>query len=140
MSDFNISDAGNNPAGINKPNSGTWGEKAAQSRLEAALPGPIAPTGPGGAGAPPMPTPAAAPAGGAPAGLPPSILRPTERPDVPASTPLATPPVNPLAGAQSGRQRRLAILDAIANDPKASTQTREWAQLNIKNLIQGSTR
>lgn len=138
MSDFNISDAGNNPAGINRPASGTYGEKAAQSRLEAALPGPIAPTGPGGQAAPAMPNPGMGQPSSAPAGLPPALLRPTDRPDVPASTPLAAPPVNPVAAAQSGRQRRLAILDALSNDPKASDETRRWAQMQVKNLIDGS--
>lgn len=140
MSDFNISDAGNNPAGINRPDSGVYGEKAAQSRLEAQLPGPIAPSGPGGPGAPAMPTPPMGAPAPAPSGVPASLLRPTDRPDVPASTPLATAPVNPVAAAQSGRQRRLAVLDAIANSPTVSAETKEWAQLNLKKLIQGSTR
>jgi hypothetical protein len=34
----------------------------------------------------------------------------------------------------------MAILDALVSDPTVSDATREWARINLQNLIQGSRR
>lgn len=117
------------------PSSGTYGEGAALARLKQQLPVVEQSAQEPGQSAAPMPTP---PMGGGisnspPTGLPPGILAPTNRPDTPVSTPLGQP-TNPLA-AQTGRQRRIAVLDALANDPNVSDQTREWAQINLRALV-----
>ena len=127
--------------GVNTPASGTYGEGAALERLKAQLP--AAPTGAAPSAADPsapMPTPPAGPpAASAPAGgLPSALLAPTQRPDVPVGTPLdmgAPPP-----SAMSGRQRRMAILDALVNSPEVSDETRELAQMLMERLISGSAR
>ena len=128
---------------VNSPASGTYGEKAALERLKSQLPGVDAGAGPTASNpAAPMPTP---PAGAGisnspPPGVPSGIMAPTSRPDVPVSTPLQQGPVSPLAGAQTGNQQRLAILDSLANSPNVSDSTREWAQSLVQSLIKRSSR
>lgn len=134
--------AGGTP--VNKPASGTYGEKADLSRLQKSLPQTSA--GPQPAGAQPMPAinpqpispqPAAQgrPTTGAapPLGVPSVLLSPTTQPDRPVNTPLSSPSptavVNPM-------QSRLAMLDALANSPDVSPTTREWAQ-NLIDLLLG---
>lgn len=123
---------------VNAPASGTYGEGAALQRLKEQLPA-VEQTAqePGMSGAP-MPTP---PSGASmpsqpPAGLPSAILSPSTRPDVPVSTPLGVPSM-PVA--DTGRQKRMAMLDALENDPNASAATKEWAGTVRRALIQGST-
>ena len=126
--------------GLNKPASGTYGEGAALDRLKSQLPlsGPSGPTGP--EAPPPMPLPpsgagmSTAPA----AGVPSVLLSPTTRPGDPVGSPLAAAPVSPLQGAQTGRQQRLAILDAVSQDPNVSDETREFVDMLKRRLIAGS--
>jgi len=124
---------------VNSPASGAYGEGAALERLRAQLPGAPAAGASGPTPASPMPLP---PTGGGVSnrstGLPQGLFMPTQRPDVPVSTPLAAPPVSPLANAQTSRQRNLAILTAILNDPRSSEVTKDFAQTTIDHLIQGS--
>jgi hypothetical protein len=124
----------------NKPASGTYGDQKNLDDLKASFP--QAPSMPGSAsgGPAPMPTP---PSGGgvstAPApGLPSALLAPTTRPGTPVGTPLGAPPVNPVQAAATARQRNMAVLDALVNDPNVSTTTREWARSVMGNLIKGS--
>ncbi|RMF62345.1 MAG: hypothetical protein D6746_04175, partial [Bacteroidetes bacterium] len=65
-------------------------------------------------------------------GIPaPVLLQPSDRPDVPVSAPLVSGAVSaPLTGAQ----KRLAILDVLANSPDVSDATREWAKMMIRIL------
>lgn len=129
--------------GVNKPASGSYGDKANLDRLAQSFPKVDAPQSAGPGGMAPMPTP---PSGGGvsspPApGLPSGLLAPTTRPDVPVSTPLVSgPPPNPVLSASTSRQRNMAILDALVADPTVSEATREWARINLQNLIQGSRR
>jgi hypothetical protein len=139
VSDFNVNDQTTAAGNINAPSSGSYGEGAALDRLKQALPQ-AAPSGPGAAqGAPiaPLPrtSPAATPQGGE---LPPALLRPSGMPDVPQTTPLAQPPVNPVAIAQTAKQQRLAILDALEASPMVSEYTRELAGIIKDRLIRAS--
>jgi hypothetical protein len=119
---------------VNAPASGTYGEGAALENLKRQLPSPAAPGPSAQNPVAPMPSP---PGGGmvpAPApGVPPALLAPTQRPDVPVSTPLAGVG-GPAPMTQSAAQRRLAVLDALANNPDVSEQTREWASTLISQL------
>lgn len=131
---------------MNAPTSGTYGEGADLERLKASLPaGAVggkpapAPTGPPMSAEPPMPmspNPVGRPPGAAPPpGVPAGLVMPTSRPDQPVSTPLsAAPAIGP--GAADPRQARVAILDALANDPAVSDETREWAGEVLRLLIQ----
>lgn len=130
------------PSGnVNTPASGTYGEGAALERLKAQLPGTASVGGPTPSDpTAPMPTPPIGPMGSPPAGgLPPALLAPTQRPDVPVSTPLQDPMAMGMPAPQTGRQRNLAILDALANNPDVSETTREFARLMMDRLI-GSSR
>lgn len=123
---------------VSTPSSGVYGEGAALQRLKEQLPA-VEQTAqePGMSGAP-MPTPPgnSSMPGSPPPGLPSSILSPTTRPDVPVSTPLTVPQQAPMA--ETGRQKRLAMLDALENDPNTGEATREWASTLRRALIQGS--
>lgn len=125
--------------GVNAPSSGTYGQGAALERLKQSLPKAQTP-GPGAeTGAPVSPLPRTSPADpSGPAGVPPAIMAPTSRPDVPAMTPLALPAANPMSDASSWRQRNLAMLDALANDPTRSPTTREWASGALAKLVRAS--
>lgn len=142
MSDFDIAQQPS-PVGVGKPGSGTYGEGAALDRLKEQLPSPAAPGAgpmPQGPGGMPMPAPGAGPAP-KPAGLPAAIMAPTARPDVPIQSPLdPVAPVNPVQAAQTSRQRNMAALDALVNDPAVSAVTREWAAGMIQLLVKESTR
>lgn len=126
---------------VNSPASGTYGEGAALERLKQQLPATTGsgPTAQPGDTAAPMPTP---PAGGMstpPAGgLPSLLLAPTSRPDVPVSTPLDLGA--PAPEALNGRQRRMQVLDTLANSPDMTDETREWATLMISKLTSGAAR
>jgi hypothetical protein len=140
MSDFDISKTPLPANPVNKPASGTYGEKAAVERLNAALPAsPAVPAAPQGPTAPGMPS----PGGGlppAPTGAVPDVLlSPTGMPDTPMSTPLggvAPPPLDSF----TVKQRRLYALQALAANPEVSSETREWAKTVIKLAVQGSAR
>jgi len=129
--------------GVNAPASGSYGDAAALDRLKEAfgnIPGAGPQAGPGQQSAAPMPTPAPSQIQSPPpAGLPPALLAPTQRPNVPVSTPLA--PAGPaMPGPVGPQQQRLAILDALAQNPAVSDTTRQWAELLRERLIQGSAR
>lgn len=118
--------------GMNKPTSGTYGEKTELAALQQELPispatpqPQVMPTPPSAGG--PKPTP--------PAGLPRGLLAPTSRPDVPVSTPLAGPVTDPFAGAVDARQRRLRALDILSQHPDASPELREFASILKQKLI-----
>lgn len=126
-----------NPAGINQPESGVYGAVAATDRMRKALP-PLpadgAATGQPGMA---MPTPSQNPMPASdPGGLPSALFAPTQRPNVPVASPLQAPPVNPVASAVGGMQQRLALLDSLANSPDVSDETREWATIVIRKLIE----
>lgn len=133
------------PQGVNKPDSGTYGEGAALQNLKQSLPTP-GPTAPGGPQAPPPispnpaqvapPNPGGRPPTGAaaPPGIPSAVLGPTQQPNVPVSTPLGTPQPNPVQSAVNAQQQRLALLDQLASNPQVSDDTRQWAQQVIKLL------
>jgi hypothetical protein len=118
--------------GMNKPASGTYGEKTELAQLQAELPqaepavqpdvrpSPAAPMG----GPPPS----------APSGLPQGLMAPSQRPDVPVSTPLAGPAADPMAGAVDARQRRLRMLEILCYHPQASPELREFAE-NLKQKL-----
>ena len=124
---------------INKPESGTYGEKAELNRLKQSLPpmdgqgqqpqGP-APMPDRGGATPPRPT--GRPVKG-PSDLPSGIMQPAGGdPSRPLSAP-AQMPQRPAAA----DQQRLAILDALSTHPDVSQETREWAELVKEYLISG---
>lgn len=129
---------------VNKPASGTYGEKAELDRLKQALPtGQTAPGGPGG------PTPLQGPQPGPmpqdngrppnstmPPGVPGALGHPTDRPNVPQSQRLQGPGVNPVTQAESARDARVATLMALTQSPSVSDATREWAQM-VLEMING---
>jgi hypothetical protein len=129
---------------VNTPASGTYGEKAALDGLKKSLPpmGAGQPEGGNGAAGPalspeppimPVPPPSGAPSPQQPAGIPAALLGPTGRP----MEPVTAGPMQPLAfpvQEQSAAERRLEVLISLANDPRVSEQTREWAQLWVKTL------
>jgi len=123
-----------------KPESGTYGEKAALANLESSLPMdeshvegqdldpmPRQPEGLPGideAGRPPS----------GPPGLPSALLHPTELPGVDVNTPLQPAPTSGMASAVDDRQRRLLVLTDLAESPDTSEATREWAKILIELL------
>lgn len=133
-------------AGLNRPASGDYGEGAALDRLKQSLPPTQGPSPAGGAQPPAISTQPVGPtptdrggrpktAAAMPEGIPSVLAMPTARPGTPVSTPMAAPPVNPVASAATPDQARLALLDALAHDPSANEQTREWAQHVIRALL-----
>lgn len=127
---------------VNKPASGTYGEKADLDRLRQSLP-PIGPPGEAGVGAAPMVGPGGQvpqrPTGrpkNSPANIPAGMLAPTQRPGVPLDQPLAATPQMP-ARQPAQDQQRLAILDALSTHPEVSPETQEWAKLLMEALIGG---
>ena len=133
------------PSSVNQPSSGTYGEKADLAKLKAQLPapegsapigsGPQTPQNPGMAVSSSPIRPSSNDMSSPVPGLPSALFnQPTQRPGEPATT----MPSNTLAQDQpsslSGQQQRLAILDALANDPTRSEQTRAWAKIVIGQL------
>lgn len=124
--------------GMMKPPGGTYGEVAELDKLKQDLTPPAPPGQSGGPG--PQPTPPAPgmpqgtrmPAAAKPGSVPDILLGPTQQPDTPQFTPLA--PSGPAPGAVSANQRRLAVLDALAQSQEVSEETREWAQLVLQKL------
>jgi hypothetical protein len=148
MDDPNV--GGISPSGVNKPDSGTYGEGAALQRLKDSLPPPPA-TAPGQPMAPPPVSPNPARQGpqnlggrpqtgaAAPPGIPSAVLGPTQQPGIPVATPLSAPTPNPVQNAVNAQQQRLALLDQLANNPRVSDDTREWAKQVIR-LLTSTTR
>lgn len=126
---------------VNKPESGTYGEKADRARLERALP-PMQPAiQPSGGGPTPMggtsPTVPPLPGGRpkvAPPGVPAAVMGPTDRPGVPTQTPLTGPVQSPIATAESVAQARIALLQQLATSDEVSAETREWAEMVLEIL------
>jgi hypothetical protein len=123
---------------VNKPESGTYGERVDLERLRAAVPG----------GGSPVPAPEARPlppiserpvrslgkVGSVVPGLPSALLRPTARPQEPVTT---MPTQAPQQLSMSGMQMRLRKLDILANHPDVSPETRDWARMMIRVLTSG---
>tara|TARA_R100001082_G_C4357232_1_gene157477 strand:+ start:31 stop:462 length:432 start_codon:yes stop_codon:yes gene_type:complete len=127
---------------LNKPTSGTYGEKADLNRLKSALPPMEQQQRPSQ-----QPSPMRSPSGqvpqrpmgrptNAPLNLPAGITAPTNRPEVPLNTPLSQGPVMPQRNPAADKQR-LAILEALSTHPEVSQETREWAALVAEYLISG---
>jgi len=144
MAEMDIEKTPTQNTSVNKPESGTYGEKADLDQLRRSLPE-MQP--PGGAPPPGGMTPGAPPAErSAPMGrpktgprmLPGPILNPTSQPDVPLDQPRVSP-APPIPQKQSAAdQQRLAILDALSTHPEVSKETREWATLVLEALIESS--
>lgn len=133
---------------INKPGSGTYGERKELDDLKRSLPttgaGPATPpSGPGPAPLSPDPIRPVSPKVGRPSvpagppGVPPVILQPTDFPSRPVNTPLDPGAPAPLAPPSPASLRgRILILNALANSPEVSEDTREWSALML-DLIGG---
>ena len=142
MAEMDIEKTPTQNTSVNKPESGTYGEKADLTNLKSALPpmdNPAAAPGPApmAPGSPPSERsgPMGRPKGG-PRLVPGPVLNPTNRPDVPLDQPRVSPapPIPQKQGAAD--QQRLAILDALSTHPEVSEETREWAQLVLEALIE----
>tara|TARA_Y100001947_G_scaffold107122_1_gene91700 strand:- start:2164 stop:2592 length:429 start_codon:yes stop_codon:yes gene_type:complete len=122
---------------MNKPESGTYGEKVEVDRLKKELPS----TGGPGRPAPEEPqraTPTqnkpveglpAAPLPGGPPGVPDVLMHPGGGNVAPGQ------PMAPGGGAQDISQARIALLDALASSQDVSSETREWAQIVLEMMI-----
>ena len=141
MAEMDIEKTPTQNTSVNKPESGTYGEKAELANLKSALPPMGTPQqqagmeGPGPLPERGIPQQQGRPKEG-PAMLPQGAMSPTQRPTVPISQPMA-PTQAPLPPKQqAGDQQRLAILDALTTDPEVSEETREWAKLVLEALIE----
>ena len=128
------------PSKVNTPEaSGTYGEKADLNRLKSQLPnGPGAPigSGPQAQQAPAVSSAQVRPVDnqGSPVpGLPASIF--TQPTRSPAESVTTMPQQPPQVSAVNGQQERLRILDALANDPKRTPETRAWATMMLNLLV-----
>lgn len=128
---------------VNKPASGTYGEKADRERLRKSLP-PMRPQQQAGGGPAPMRgMPGRMPdrAGGrpvsAPGGVPSAILKPTDQPGTPVNSPRQLPqegPMSPVATAENIVAARIALLQQLATSNEVSAETREWAKLVLEMM------
>ncbi len=127
---------------LNKPEGGTYGEKAEVERLKKELPSGQGPGGPPQvteperavatpnkpvAGMPPV-------TGGGPSGLPDILTHPGATPGQVSPRPQMVQP----AGPQDVSQARLALLDSLSNSQDVSTETREWAKIVLEMMIDAS--
>lgn len=143
MAEMDIEKTPTQNTSVNKPESGTYGEKAELANLRRSLPEmqPLAGNAPAPGGMAPgsPPVERSAPMGRPKTGprmLPGPILNPTSQPDVPLDQPRVSP-APPIPQKQSAAdQQRLAILDALSTHPEVSEETREWAQLVLEALIE----
>lgn len=125
--------------GVNRPSSGTYGEKAELDRLKSSLPA-VDSAGSSSAvvsepsGSPTVPLPMSQPGSvSSPEGLPQVLLGPTARPLESVTAPVAAPEQSP--GVQAtAQQRNIDVLIQLANDPRVSEETREWAGLWVRTL------
>lgn len=125
---FELEKTPQNGPSLNKPESGTYGEKVDLARLQGQLP-PMGPAGGPGGGPGGPPGGPNVPPGGPPAspGVPGGVLRPTDRPNVPLSTPLVnTGQQAPQPG--SAREVHIQVLQALVADSSVSEVTRQWAE------------
>lgn len=125
---------------VNKPESGTYGERAETDRLKKELPssgGPVE----GQQQAPPR---AQASPNRPPVNMPiPEEAGPTGVPNVMMHQGKGLNPVMPssggvMAGPENVAQARIALLDSLANSREVSEETREWAQVVLEMLLDGS--
>ena len=128
---------------LNKPEGGTYGEKAEVDRLKKALPS--SGQGPGGPQQAPEPERAVATPNKPVSGMPTSQPGgPSGLPDVlaqPSMTPGQVSPRSPMAqgaGAQDISQARLALLDSLSNSQDVSKETREWAKIVLEMMVDAS--
>jgi len=130
MSDVSQIQIGNGQ-NVNKPSSGTYGEKAANNRLKQSLP--AAPGGPTGqptapATQPNLPVPPPQAQRPTPKGILPDVLTaPTNRPDESVNTPFSGG-AGAMQPPQTAQQLQLAILDTLRSAPGVSDRTREFAE------------
>ncbi len=126
----------------NKPESGTYGEKAEVERLRKELPSSGGP-GPGPAQEAPQRSqatpnkpvagmPVQEPAG--PAGLPDVLTHPSRTPGQVTPRSSMVQPSQP----ESLSQARLALLDSLATSQEVSPETREWAQIVLGMMVDAS--
>ena len=119
---------------VNQPKSGTYGAVAETERIASAMPDPTP------VEQPPTPSPQGVTnvrsnrdAASMP-GVPAPLMAPSNRPGVPVNTPLAGPGGG--AAVATPAQRRLQVLDHLANSQEVTEETREWAQLQIRILTE----
>lgn len=117
---------------VNQPASGTYGEKTELKRLQDALPTSQPQTGPEqgqqrrrSEQPPARPTKNPQQAQGLP-GVPAAILG--------SRSPSGAAPQEPQTAQVDPRQARLGTLIRLASNPQVSEETREWAQLQIRDL------
>lgn len=125
--------------GVNKPSSGTYGERIDVERLKQQLPASGQPTAPPAGGPPPMsqpsgpgPSPIGRPMQG-PAGVPSPLMAPSTS-STPVGTPLARGGPSGVVTSQQGIQARIAILEQLSQSAEVSSSTREWAKLVLEML------
>ncbi len=127
----------------NKPESGTYGEKAEVERLRKELPsaggpgaGPVQEAPPQRSQATPNKPvagmPVQEPAG--PAGLPDVLTHPSRTPGQVTPRSSMVQPPQP----ESLSQARLALLDSLATSQEVSAETREWAQIVLGMMVDAS--
>ncbi len=125
---------------VNKPESGTYGERAETDRLKKELPssgGPVQ----GQQQAPPR---AQATPNRPPENMPiPEEAGPKGVPNVLMHEGKGLNPLMPstggvMAGPENTAQARMALLDSLANSREVSEETREWAQIVLGMLLDGS--
>ena len=143
MADLTIDKTPTQNQSVNKPESGTYGERAEVDRLKKELPSTQGPGGPpGGAPVPERATPTTnkpptslgpEPGEAGPAGLPNVLMHQGSGNLTPQLPPEQRPP-----GAANLSQARIALLDALSSSQDVSTETREWAQIVLEMLIDAS--
>ena len=141
MAEMDIEKTPTQNQSVNKPESGTYGEKADVAALKSSLPPMGSPQqqagleGPGPLPDRGMPQKEGRPTEG-PALLPQGMMAPTQRPGVPISQPAAPGPAPMPPKQMAADPQRLAILDALTTHPEVSEETREWAKLVMESLIE----
>lgn len=117
--------------GVNKPASGTYGEKADLARLQQELPSSET-AAPQRQVSPVPPATSRGVASAQPPGFPRGLTLPTSRPDEPIATPLEQP-TDPFAGTTDDRQRRIRYL-TLLEQQATSPEVREWARIVRERL------
>ena len=125
---------------LNKPEGGTYGEKAEVERLKKELPSGQGPGGPQQAPPPgrpraarPVPASIAPPTPAGPTGVPDALMHPGSRPMV---TGQPDGPAQPSVANIS--QARIALLDALQSSKEVSPETREWAGIVLEMMLDAS--
>ena len=141
MAEMDIEKTPTQNTSVNKPESGTYGEKADVAALKASLPPMGSPQQQAGMEGPgPLPTRGVPQQEGRPVEgpslVPQGAMAPTQRPGVPVSQPMAQGPAPMPPKQQAADQQRLAILDALTTHPEVSEETREWEKLVMESLIE----